>query len=100
MPWQVILPLDEQAYSSSVIQRVVYSIARDFTAEVKRQWEQTTLQVSPNPNSASATAFSAEQVKNLVLQQLNDFALRERMQQETAGIRELLIRTALAGCSY
>lgn len=100
MTWQVILRLDEQAYSSGVIQRAAYSVARDFAAELHVQDKHTTLLITPNPTSASAPALSSEQVKAVLLQQLNDFALRERIQQETAGIRELLIRTALIGSSH
>lgn len=100
MTWQVLLPLDERVYSSSVILRVAYSIARDFTVEVKKEGEQTALLVGPNPSSTAADAVSSKQVKALLLQQLNDFSLRERIRQETSSIRETLIRTALAGCSH
>lgn len=96
MTWQVVLQLDEQAYSSSVIQRAVYSVAGDLVAEVQRHGQRTALVVTPNPLSA----LTVDRAKALLLQQLNDFALRERIQQETAGIREALIRTALIGCSY
>ncbi|WP_416311309.1 His-Xaa-Ser system protein HxsD [Pseudomonas sp. W03] len=99
MTWQVVLQLDEQAYSSGVIQRAAYSVARDLVAEVQQQGQRTTLVVTPNPLSANAATLSVDRVKALLLQQLNDFALRERIQQETAGIREALIRTALIGCS-
>lgn len=100
MTWQVVLELDEQVYSSGVIQRAAYSVARDLVAEVQQQGQRTTLQVTPNPLSANVATLSVDQVKALLLQQLNDFALRERIQQETAGIREALIRTALIGCNY
>lgn len=100
MAWKVRLLLDERVYSLSVLQRVAYSIARDFTVEIKAHEQQTTILISPNPSSSTAAAASSEQVKALVLQQLNDFAMRELIQQETAGIRETLIRTALSGCSY
>ncbi|EIU5456218.1 TPA: His-Xaa-Ser system protein HxsD [Pseudomonas aeruginosa] len=100
MAWQVILQLDEQAYSPGVVQRAAYSIARDFVTEVRMQDQRTTLLVTPSPTSANAATFCPEQVKSLLLQQLNDFVLRERIQLETAGIREVLIRTALVGGSY
>jgi len=100
MTWQVVLQLDEQAYSSSVIQRAAYSVASDLVAEVQRQGQRTALVVTPNPLSANVATLSVDRAKALLLQQLNDFALRERIQQETAGIREALIRSALIGCSY
>ncbi|MGX9090861.1 hypothetical protein ACWWC5_02040, partial [Pseudomonas aeruginosa] len=72
----------------------------DFVTEVRMQGQRTTLLVTPNPTSANAATFCPEQVKSLLLPQLNDFVLCERIQQETAGVREALIRTALVGCSY
>ncbi|WP_152224301.1 His-Xaa-Ser system protein HxsD [Pseudomonas sp. SCB32] len=100
MTWQVILRLDGQAYSSGAIQRAAYSVARDFATEIQVQDKHATLLITPNPTSANASTLSSEQVKALLLQQLNDFALRERIQQETAGIREILIRAALIGSSH
>jgi len=100
MTWRVVLNIDELAYSPGVIQRAVYSIARDFVIEVKFSDRCPTLLITPSPASTKAAVYSPEQVKSLIFQQLNDFALRERIQEETAGIRESLIRTALVGCSY
>lgn len=100
MAWQVVWQLDEQAYSTGVIQRAAYSVARDLVTEVQRQGGRTALAVTSIPLSANAATLSVDRAKALLLKQLNDFALRERIQQETAGIREALIRTELIGCSY
>lgn len=99
MTWRVVLQLDEQVYSCGVIQRAVYSVARDFVAEIQKHEQRTILLITPNPLSANAATLSEDQAEALLLQQLNDFALRERIRQETAGIRESLIRAALIGYS-
>lgn len=100
MTWQVIVQLDEQAYSPGVVQRAVYSVAGDFVTEIQFRGQSPTLLITPNPTSTKAATSTPEQVKSQFFQHLNDFALRERIQKETAGIREVLIRTALIGCSY
>ncbi|MCY1274473.1 His-Xaa-Ser system protein HxsD [compost metagenome] len=99
MTWPVTLQLDERAYSLSVAQRTAYSVANDFAVEVQSQEHRITLVVMPNSASVTAESLPSDHVRALILQQLNDFALRERVQQETAGIRETLILTAFAGCS-
>ncbi|WP_371234454.1 His-Xaa-Ser system protein HxsD [Pseudomonas sp. QE6] len=99
MPWPLILRLDECAYSLSVVQRTAYAVARDYEIKVQVQDQQITLLVTPCANSINTIPPSSEAVQERVLQALNDFALRERIQQETAGLRELLIRAALTGCS-
>lgn len=99
MTWRVVLQLDEQVYSCSVIQRAAYSVAKDIVAEIQTQEQRTTLLITPNPLSVNAATLSVDHAKALLLQQLNDFALRERIRQETTGIRETLIRAALIGCS-
>lgn len=99
MTWPLILCLDERAYSLSIVQRVAYILARDYAVKVQVQDQQITLLVTPSANSSNTTLSSSETAQEHVLQTLNDFALRERIQQETAGLRELLIRAALTGCS-
>lgn len=99
MAWPVLLLLNKQVYSLGVAQRAVYSVARNYMVEVRPQDDQLILLVSPSTSSTSAHPTSPEAAKEQLLQALNDFALRERIQQETAGIRETLIRAAFAGCS-
>lgn len=99
MTWPLTLCLDERTYSLSVVQRAAYTLARDYVIEVQTQEQQVTLLVTLSANSISATSPSSKAAQELLLQTLNDFALRERIQQETAGVRELLIRAALTGCS-
>ncbi|MBB4865743.1 His-Xaa-Ser system protein HxsD [Pseudomonas nitritireducens] len=99
MTWPVILQLDERSYSASVVQRAAYSVASDFIAEIQVQGQRIVVLLNPHPSSTVAATLCADQVKGRLLQQLNDFALRERIQQETAGLREALIRAALIGCS-
>lgn len=99
MEWPVILCLDMQAYSLGVAQRAAYSVASDYMVEVQLQGQNLTLRITPSAALISTTPPSPETAKARLMQTLNDFALRERIQQETAGIRDALIRAALAGCS-
>ncbi|HGJ8973826.1 TPA: His-Xaa-Ser system protein HxsD [Pseudomonas aeruginosa] len=98
MTWPVNLHLHGQAYPLGAIQRAVYSLAKDLVIEVQPQGEQITLVAMPRVDPAITTPISVELARELLLQQLNDFVLRERISRETAGLRELLVRAALADC--
>lgn len=96
MTWPVTLLLDEQAYPLGVVQRAVYSLAHQLVVEVRPQGQQTALVAMPNLQQPQLESLSAESARSALLQQLNDFALREQVRQETAGLREILARAALA----
>lgn len=95
MTWPVTLKLDITAYPLSVVQRTVYSLADTATIQVGVEANQISLTAHP---AEVRLRLSSEQVHSLILQHLNDFALRDHINRETVGLREILARAALAGC--
>ncbi|KFF42249.1 hypothetical protein JH25_00215 [Pseudomonas sp. BRG-100] len=95
MTWPVMLKLDSAAYPLSVVQRVAYSLAGTVAIQVGIETNQISLLAHP---AEARLTLSPEQAHSLILQHLNDFALRDHINRETAGLREVLARAALAGC--
>lgn len=95
MTWPVRLQLDIAAYPLSVVQRAAYSLAGTVAIQIGIEASQISLAAFP---AESRLTLSAEQANALILQHLNDFALRDYINRETAGLREVLARAALAGC--
>lgn len=95
MTWPVTLKLDSAAYPLSVVQRAAYSLADTVTIQVGIEANQISL--TAHPAEAKLT-LSPTQAHSLIFQHLNDFALRDHINRETAGLREVLARAALAGC--
>lgn len=95
MKWPVTLKLDSAAYPLNVVQRTAYSLADTFTIQVGIEADQISLIAHP---AKPRLVLSPEQAHSQILQSLNDFALRDHINRETAGLREVLARAALAGC--
>ncbi|KQQ63104.1 His-Xaa-Ser system protein HxsD [Pseudomonas sp. Leaf129] len=95
MTWPVTLKLDSAAYPLSVVQRAAYSLTDTVAIQVGIETNQISLTAYP---AEAKLTLSPEQAHSLILQHLNDFALRDHINRETAGLREVLARAALAGC--
>ncbi|POF88747.1 His-Xaa-Ser system protein HxsD [Pseudomonas putida] len=95
MAWPVELSLCITTYPLSVVQRTIYSLADTLAIQVGSEPDHINLAIFPAQPDQS---LSQDRARTLVLQQLNDFALRDRINHETAGLREALIRAALNGC--
>ncbi len=98
MTWPVTLLLDQRIYPLSCVQRAIYSLADKLVIQLAIRDEAFFIEAAPVPQACISQQPSADVTRALLLQQLNDFALRERIQQETAGLHELLVRAALSGC--
>jgi His-Xaa-Ser system protein HxsD len=92
MLWTAIITVDAQSYPLPVVQKTAYALADTLSILIQRSSEGFELLISPATPSAMPTEIAA---KTLIIQALNDFALREQVLRETSGIRELLARTAL-----
>ncbi|MEN5312951.1 His-Xaa-Ser system protein HxsD [Pseudomonas koreensis] len=95
MTWPVTLKLDSAAYPLSVVQRAAYSLAGTVAIQVGIETNQISLTAHP---AEARLTLSPEKAHSLILQHLNDFALRDHINRETIGLREVLARAALAGC--
>ncbi|MFJ5253918.1 His-Xaa-Ser system protein HxsD [Pseudomonas sp. NPDC088414] len=94
MTWPVTLKVDSAAYPLSVVQRAAYSLADIVAIQVAIEASQIHLTAFP---AETTLTLSSEQANSLILQHLNDFALRDHINRETVGLREVLARAALAG---
>jgi His-Xaa-Ser system protein HxsD len=75
-----------------------FHVSNGFEGAVPMTWPVTLkLDSAAYPAEARLT-LSPEQAHSLILQHLNDFALRDQINRETAGLREVLARAALTGC--
>ena len=99
MAWSFALNLDEQIYPLRIVQRAVYSLARDFCILVRQENAQWVLEVTPN-DSSNLLGYAADTSRALILRHLNDFALRDQIALETGGLREMLASIALKECSH
>ena len=99
MAWSLALNLDEQVYPLRIVQRVVYSLAKDFSFLVRHEHTQWVLEVTPN-DSSNLLGYAADTARTMILRHLNDFALRDQIALETRGLRELLASVALKECGY
>ena len=95
MNWPVIMHVCEAAYPLGVVQRAAYSLADTLAIEVSVETGQVKLSIFPSQDQLT---LPSARVRPLVLQHLNDFALRNHINRETAGLREVLARAALNGC--
>ncbi|AZC37789.1 His-Xaa-Ser system protein HxsD [Pseudomonas chlororaphis] len=95
MTWPVTLNLSDTAYPLSVVQRAAYSLAEALAIQIDIESGQIDLTIFPSENNLT---LPEDRARALVLQHLNDFALRDHISRETAGLREVLARAALAGC--
>ncbi|MFJ2450087.1 His-Xaa-Ser system protein HxsD [Pseudomonas protegens] len=95
MTWPVTLHLSDTAYTLSAAKRTAYSLAAELAIQITPEPGFINLTIYP---SSAQTALSIDHARALVLQHLNDFALRDHIHSETAGLREVLARAALTGC--
>lgn len=95
MAWPVTLSLSITAYPLNVVQRAAYSLAETLAIQVNVELEHIDIVIFP---AQANLTLSEGQARALTLQHLNDFALRNHINLETAGLREALVRAALSGC--
>jgi len=99
MAWSLALSLDEQVYPLRILQRVAYSLAKDFSILIRQEHAQWVLDVTPN-DSSNLLGYAADTARTVILRHLNDFALRDQIALETCGLREILASVALKECSH
>lgn len=97
MQWSVTLKINAGTYSLSVVQKTAYTLAKSLSVLIRPSSEGFELLVTPVDSAVVPTEASA---RILLIQTLNDFALREQVFKETSGIRELLIRVAFKEAGF
>jgi His-Xaa-Ser system protein HxsD len=97
MYWDVALTLDNSVYSLNVVQRVAYALASCLNINVSQSGSAITLVIAPALMAGADTTMTPDAARELVQRHLNDFALREQVQRETSGLREIIASAALRG---
>lgn len=97
MCWDVSVTLDSSVYSLSVAKRVAYALASSLTISIHRSESVITLHVVPTLLAGPDSHLAPDAARELVLRHLTDFALREEIQRETSGLREIIAAAALRG---
>lgn len=97
MYWDIALTLDSSVYSLNVVQRVAYALASCLNINVSQSDSSITLVVSPVLITGADTTITSATARDLIQRNLNDFALREQIQRETSGLREIIANAALRG---
>lgn len=95
MVWTQIIVIDESAYPLNVAQKAAYALAATVSILITRQDSNLHLTVTPADLRIDAPHLSEAQARVLITRSLNDFALRQQIQLETSGLRELLAGVAL-----
>lgn len=95
MVWTQIIVIDESAYPLNVAQKTAYALAAIVSILITRQDGNLHLTVTPADLRIDAPHLSEAQASVLITRSLNDFALRQQIQLETSGLRELLAGVAL-----
>lgn len=96
MLWSSKVMIDTKTYPLRVAQKAVYALANTLSILIQQTDEGLNLLITPADHAVFPTEAAA---RVLLIRTLNDFALREQVSKETAGIRELLARTALKEAS-
>lgn len=99
MSWDLSIALDRRVYSLSVVQRVAYALASSLCISVQQSGAVITLYIVPTLFAGPSTTMGSGAAHELVLRHLTDFALREEIQRETSGLREIIASAALRGAS-
>mgnify|MGYP000986742696 CR=1 FL=1 len=95
MVWTQSIVIDESAYPLNVAQKAAYALAATVSILITRQDGNLHLTVTPADLRIDAPHLSEAQARVLITRSLNDFALRQQIQLETSGLRELLAGVAL-----
>ena len=98
MNWEVTVSVDSALYPLGVVQRVSYALAPTLAIQIRQTENQIHLDAFPTLLIGGAGAvLSKQEAREIILRNLNDFALRERIRNETSGLREILANAALRG---
>lgn len=98
MSWEVTVSVDSVIYPLSVVQKASYALAQTLMIQIRQTGNLIHLDVAPTLLAGGTDAvISVQRARELVLRNLNDFALRAQIQHETSGLREILATAALRG---
>ena len=89
-----IARFDRTLFSEQAILKACYWISRDFSCEIVAEGA-SFIRVTISPRQGSSIA-SISDAKDCLLQSVSDFALREKIEDKTSSIRDLLLAKAFS----
>ncbi|MGJ8515533.1 His-Xaa-Ser system protein HxsD [Carnimonas bestiolae] len=92
--WSTSLNIDERIYPMPVVEKSIYWLADKLTILVTRDGS-SNLSLSIRPAHGASPLHQREAI-DLIVRNLNDFLLRERVKNETLEIKKTLIKAALS----
>ncbi|VVO15069.1 His-Xaa-Ser system protein HxsD [Pseudomonas fluorescens] len=98
MSWEVTVCVDSVIYPLGVVQKASYALARVLMIQIRQAENLIYLDAAPILLAGgTGSVISVQEARWLLLRNLNDFALRAQIQQETSGLREIIATAALRG---
>ncbi|WP_426139238.1 His-Xaa-Ser system protein HxsD [Pseudomonas sp. DWP3-1-2] len=98
MNWDVTVSVDCAIYPLSVVQRTAYALAPKISIQISQTLNMLHLHAVPALLAGGPQDVPSEdEGRELILRNLNDFAMRALIQQETSGLRQVLANAALHG---
>lgn len=90
----VVVEISLTIVSLEALLKTCYWFSRDYVCEVKNQSE-SSANVVLSPRSATSE-FNSNSIRDAFLTSALDFALREKIEARTSGIRDLLLAKAFS----
>jgi His-Xaa-Ser system protein HxsD len=90
----VVVEVGLSIVSSEALLKTCYWFSRDYVCEIKNQSE-SVANVLLSPRSITSE-FNPDSIKDAFLTSALDFALREKIEAKTSGIRDLLLAKAFS----
>lgn len=90
----VVVEVSLSIVSPEALLKTCYWFSRDYVCEVKNQSE-SAANVLLSPRNAGSE-FNSNSIRDAFLTSALDFALRERIEAKTSGIRDLLLAKAFS----
>lgn len=99
MTWPLHIKLNKSNYPISVVQRTVYALARDLSIIIDGDEDSNHIVLNVQPtiiiSDQNPNTLDSDKAREIVIRMLNDFILRERVGEETRGLREIIAHAAL-----
>ena len=91
---RAVVEIDRSVVSAEALLKTCYWFTRDFVCEIRNRNEHVA-EVFLTPRNP-ASAFELASAKNAFTTSAMDFALREKIEAKTSGIRDLLLAKAFS----
>ncbi len=87
-----ILEVDVDVYSLQVVQKACYALMRYISCSVSKENKKYSIRVLPS----AGNTFCADELERMLLDELLDYSLRERIVEQTEPVRNLILANAFS----